>query len=309
MQMFLTIVFVALVPIIVIAMAMMPRRTKYSWFELERRHKQGDIDATLMMRRRRLIGAAYGLKVWLVNLLVIAIVLVAILGWGWATGIMIAISMVLASALIARNALVKSRARRLYARLEPRVFQLLERVPLVAPLLDIDLFETSPLAIASAAELRHLLAQSRHILSADQRNLLINGVEFSNRTVSDVMIDRSAIASVRHDELIGPLVLDDLHRTGHTHFPVEGDTLDRIIGILSIQSLVALHSHESMRADTVMDKNLHVVRVDDSLEDVLCEFLASRQHMFVVIDDDHRTAGIVTLTDIIEALFGRRLRR
>ncbi len=87
--------------------------------------------------------------------------------------------------------------------------------------------------IASREEIEHQFDQLTDLLSNDERKMLSGVMHFSDRIVKDYMTPRSVMEAVGANELLGPLVLDNLHKTGHTHFPVfEGD-IDHLVGILA----------------------------------------------------------------------------
>jgi CBS domain containing-hemolysin-like protein len=135
----------------------------------------------------------------------------------------------------------------------------------------------------------------------------MNGLEFSEKNVESIMTPRGVIESISKDELIGPLTLDELHRTGHSRFPVTAGDIDHVVGVLHIKELLTIGSKDSETAGQAMEKRVFYINQDQTLEHALAAFLKTRHHLFVVVNGYRETAGIVTLEDCIEALIGRKI--
>ena len=68
------------------------------------------------------------------------------------------------------------------------------------------------------------------------------------------------VASVDNKELLGPLVLDDLHKSGHYRFPAVEKSSQDIVGVLNIRSLVDVSvSNHTQRVDHAMSREVPTV--------------------------------------------------
>ena len=132
-------------------------------------------------------------------------------------------------------------------------------------------------------------------------------LHFGDKTVEQIMTPRGVVDTVNKDQIIGPLLLDELHKTGHSRFPVMDGDIDHIIGVLHIRNLLTLKDKTSHRAATAMEKKVYFINQDQKLEKALAAFIKTRHHMFVVVNDYRETAGIITLEDVVEALLGRKI--
>lgn len=61
------------------------------------------------------------------------------------------------------------------------------------------------------------------------------------------MTPRNVLETIGKDEVIGPLMLDELHRTGHSRFPVIDGDIDHVIGVLHIKELLTLREKPPKR--------------------------------------------------------------
>jgi CBS domain containing-hemolysin-like protein len=161
--------------------------------------------------------------------------------------------------------------------------------------------------IGSRNELQHLVDQSDGILSAEEKQLVVHSLSFSDKVVGDIMIPISKVVSIKKSELLGPLMLDELHKSGHSRLPVIASDVDHIVGILHLDNLLALDTKRSVTAEKAMDSHVHYIRYDQTLPKALTALLRTHQHIFIVVDESRQTKGIITLNDVIEALIGRKI--
>jgi CBS domain containing-hemolysin-like protein len=136
---------------------------------------------------------------------------------------------------------------------------------------------------------------------------MIHGLQFSSRKVKEIMHPRSKIDSIGAKELLGPLVLDALHKTGHTRFPVVDKDIDHVIGVLHVRDLLSLDTKRSLTAEKAMEPRVFYIHQDQTLHHALMAFLRTYHHLFIVVNDDQETVGILSLEDTIETLIGRKI--
>ena len=162
--------------------------------------------------------------------------------------------------------------------------------------------------IASKAELLEIVKRSGNVLTTDEKKLISSGLRFNDVLVKEVMTPKNTIEFVERDELLGPLVLDDLYKKGHNCFPVIDSDINHVVGVLCIQDLLTIGGKlKSHKVSTVMDKAVTYIQEDQSLQYALATFLTTRHQLIVVINKQHETVGILSLNDVITALLGRKI--
>lgn len=168
-----------------------------------------------------------------------------------------------------------------------------------------EIFEVEPFTPSSIIEFLNVIKRTPYsILSQQERNVIASAMNFSRTTVADIMLPPSEITYVHDNELIGPLTLDRLYRSGYQHFPVI-DSHNKIIGILHTTALSSLEIKESSRADEILDRKVYYIRADYNLNQALAAFLRTNCYFFLVIDRSERIVGLLTYQTIMEYLFGR----
>ena len=153
-----------------------------------------------------------------------------------------------------------------------------------------------------------MVAQSSGAISPSEKKLITNGLKFNDMKIEEIMTPRSMIESVPMNELLGPLVLDDLHKKGYSRFPVIDGDIDHVVGMLRIQDLLTIdRKAKSHRAETVMNKDVYYIRENQTLQHALAAFLKIQHHLFIVVNEFRETVGLLSLEDVIEALLGQKI--
>lgn len=156
------------------------------------------------------------------------------------------------------------------------------------------------------SELTHMIEAvqpSDTDLSADERRIIKHALGFGNKTVHDVMTPRSVIASVREDNVLSPVLLDELHKSGHSRFPVFAMADDTVVGILYTKDLLDAKTHAKVRE--LMHAPAHFVNENRELDHVLQAFIRTKQHLFLVVNEFAEVTGLVTIEDVVEQILGK----
>ncbi|MGD8572454.1 MAG: transporter associated domain-containing protein [Gammaproteobacteria bacterium] len=156
-------------------------------------------------------------------------------------------------------------------------------------------------------ELTRLLreAQQRNLLDFDALSMIEGVLEVSEMQVRDVMIPRTQMAVINHDESLEqflPLIIE----SAHSRFPVIGDNRDEVIGILLAKDLLPHFVQKDNKPFNIRDLLRPAVFIPESkrLNVLLRDFRANRNHMAIVVDEYGGVAGLVTIEDVLEQIVG-----
>jgi CBS domain containing-hemolysin-like protein len=169
-----------------------------------------------------------------------------------------------------------------------------------------DRFLADQPVIITRAELSHQLtavSPSDTDLSADELRIIKHAMSFGEKTVHDIMTPRSVVTSVREDDVLSPALLDELHKSGHSRFPVYDSKDEGAVGILYLKDLLEVRSHTTVRE--IMHKPIHFVNEIRELDHVLQAFLRTKQHMFMVVNSFAEITGLITIEDVVEQVLGK----
>ena len=158
----------------------------------------------------------------------------------------------------------------------------------------------------SPKELASLVRRSaaEGVLEDTTASLVERSIAFGDRTAADVRTPR---VRVRYVEERAPVleVVEAARDTGHSRFPVIGDGLDDIVGVVHVKQAVAVDAdrRRSVRIGTVCSPAT-VVPASIELDPLLVLLREQHMQMAVVVDEYGGTDGVVTLEDLVEELVG-----
>lgn len=158
----------------------------------------------------------------------------------------------------------------------------------------------------SRQELAALVRRSAEVgtLSQGTALLLKNTLDLDDLEAVDVMTDRTRMHTVGAGATVSD-VLSLARGTGHSRFPVVGDGIDDVIGLVHVRQAIAVSAHER-DSRTVQDLMVPAPRVPETmpLRPLLVELKDLGLQCAVVVDEYGGTSGIVTLEDVIEEIVG-----
>jgi CBS domain containing-hemolysin-like protein len=143
-------------------------------------------------------------------------------------------------------------------------------------------------------------------LEADERELLTNVFEFGDVTAGEVMVPRTSIVAIPSDATVRTL-LQEVSRTGHSRYPVMGESLDDIHGIMSFKSLAEPLEKGDLDLDSPIlpwVRPAKFVSEQVLLSELLHLMQRSAQPIVMVVDEFGGTAGLVVLQDIAAEIIG-----
>lgn len=308
MMLTLTVIEIVIFTLLLAVSGIVPKTAQLSKYELKRRKDSGDKVAEATLKREALLADVISLQRVLAALFLVIFVILSVVAFGWFMGIVISVIVSLEYGRLARVGLWQRRAQKLYEKHEQAILRFVQKIAGILRFMrSVTPDENDTVRLSSREELHHLVTTSGQLLTADEKKLIEHGLMFNERPVKEVMTPRGVIDSIGEKELLGPLVLDDLHKTGHSRFPVVQGDIDHIVGMLYIRNLLTLDVKRSVTAGKAMEPRVFYIHEDQSLQHALAAFLRTHHHLFVVVNEFRETVGLLSLEDVIEALLGRKI--
>ncbi len=154
-------------------------------------------------------------------------------------------------------------------------------------------------------ELINLLrdAQIRSLIDAETLAMIEGVIIFSQMKVRDIMLPKKQMTYIPEDATFQE-VLDIVTQSGHSRFPVLGESIDDVIGILHAKDLLRFQTQESAFDLQDIVREATFVPESKRLNFLLSEFRSNRNHMAIVVDEYGAVSGFVTLEDLIEQIVG-----
>lgn len=161
--------------------------------------------------------------------------------------------------------------------------------------------------VHSVEELRMLVTASAEggVVEAEESDMLHAIFDFGELVVRQVMIPRTEIIGVEADMPLKEII-NLIAQSTYTKFPVFEDSLDTIIGIVHVKDLLMAMQSPDCEQCTARDFLREPIFAPEtiSVNALLRQFRAKRQHIAIVMDEYGGTAGLVTLEDLLEEIVG-----
>ena len=156
----------------------------------------------------------------------------------------------------------------------------------------------------SADELIETLAEAEdnRIINTESRLMLEGVIRMADMTASDVMLAAPRMDLLNIEDPVDEL-LHQVIDTGHSRFPVYEGERDNIIGILLAKDLLKLQRAPELNIRALLRPAVFVPE-SKGLNDLLRQFRDNRNHLAIVIDEYGRTAGLITIEDVLEQIVG-----
>ncbi len=148
-------------------------------------------------------------------------------------------------------------------------------------------------------------AHDNQLLDTEALGIVEGAIQVADLQVRDIMIPRSQIITVKAGQTPREF-LPAIIEAAHSRYPVIGESLDEVIGILLAKDLLPLILSEHSGDFDIRPLLRPATFVPESkrLNVLLREFRANRNHMAVVIDEYGGVAGLVTIEDVLEQIVG-----
>lgn len=150
--------------------------------------------------------------------------------------------------------------------------------------------------------LEQQLVQPDSRIESAELGIALNALKFGDNKVSQHMVPRSLVKSVSVDDSLGPIIMDELHSSGHTRFPVYESKKDNIVGTLYLRDLIKVKNSGTVRS--LMKPEVMYVHEDQSLYDALQAILKTHHQLFIVVNSFENYVGIITVEDVLEVILG-----
>ena len=140
-------------------------------------------------------------------------------------------------------------------------------------------------------------------IEAAEKELIENVFEFNNMTAEDIMIHRTDMEVVwqedTHEE-----ILTTIRESGLSRFPVCGEDIDDIVGVLSTREYLLNAQLEEPKPLADLLRKAYFVPESVRADLLFREMQTEKVHMAIVVDEYGGTSGLLTMEDLLEQLVG-----
>ena len=119
-------------------------------------------------------------------------------------------------------------------------------------------------------------------------------------SILDIALDDQKIAILHSNDILTPLVIDELFKTKQQYFVVMDEQEVEVRGIVAIEDIVAITGEDSKKAKEVMRSNFLEIKSDKKCLDVLEKMLAKNSNFAVITRKNGDLAGVVHIHDFLK---------
>lgn len=131
-------------------------------------------------------------------------------------------------------------------------------------------------------------------------------LESSTKNAHDIMVPRSRVVTVSRN-MSRADILQVMRDTGHSRYPIQGDDVDSVLGLLYAKDfLVSVSNGDGAKEFNIdaLRREVKVVPQDQSIVSLLSDFQRDHVHLAVVENEYSQIVGLVTMEDVFEQFFG-----
>jgi len=158
----------------------------------------------------------------------------------------------------------------------------------------------------SRAELLEIIkeAAENKVVDAEELEIIQGALDVADQQVREIQVPRSQMVVVKIDSQPAD-ILPTIIASGHSRFPVVGESSDDVRGILLAKDLLPLilNGIEGFELENIIRPAV-IIPESKRLNVLLREFRENRYHMAMVIDEYGGISGLVTIEDILEEIVG-----
>lgn len=137
-----------------------------------------------------------------------------------------------------------------------------------------------------------------------EREMIHRVFEFTNGRAHGVMTPREKIVCIEEAETLDA-ALELINKSGHSRLPVYRGDFDNIVGMIYAKDLLKFRDYELSRIKVFQVlRPLLVVKAGREISSVLKELQQKKMNISVVVDNNMRVIGLVSIEDILEELVG-----
>lgn len=160
--------------------------------------------------------------------------------------------------------------------------------------------------VHSEAEIKMIInsSEAQGVLEKEETELVKNVFDFNDTIARDIMVPRSDMICI-NDKLSIAEAAHEINKTNFARFPVYHEKIDNIIGYISIKDI--LKTYEKGNTDNNIKSIANdVLKASDGIYiiDLMKVMQEKKKPLTILIDEFGGVAGLVTIEDIVEEVFG-----
>lgn len=157
----------------------------------------------------------------------------------------------------------------------------------------------------SGEELRSVVHEAGGLLPVEHKSMLLSLLDLEQATVEDIMIPKADIVGLDLEQPWHKL-LEELETAQHTRLPLYKDTIDNLVGLVHVRSVLNLVLEEQLDMESLLKiaDAPYFIPEATPLNVQILNFQKVKRRSCFVVDEYGDLLGLVTMEDILEEVVG-----
>jgi len=149
--------------------------------------------------------------------------------------------------------------------------------------------------------LRHNAAEFENV-NRDELKIAQNALIFGDKLVGDFMTPLNVVHFISLSDNLTPIIMDELHKSGFSRFPVFSGNHQNIQGTLYLKDAISIAGTRTVK--DVMRKEVFYINEQHTLDHALRAFIKTKHHLFVVVNEPEDIVGVISIEDVLAQILG-----
>ena len=152
-------------------------------------------------------------------------------------------------------------------------------------------------------------ANEQGLIEENEAEMIQNIISFQEKDAGQVMTHRKNVVAFSRNESLTEVV-DQMLEEGYSRYPVYGEDMDDIIGIIHFKDAIKFVTKNPWARNKPLHELPGLIRQaafipeTRSIGDLFRSMQARKIHMAIIVDEYGQTAGIISMEDILEEIVG-----
>jgi len=161
-----------------------------------------------------------------------------------------------------------------------------------------------PFVTEEMIEMMLKVGEKEGTIEKHEREIISNVFDFTDEKAHGVMTPREKIISIDESKTLD-IALSIINESGHSRIPVYRNDFDNIMGMLYAKDLLKFRTQDLSRIKVMQIlRPLLVVKAGRDISSILKELQQKKMNLAIVIDNNMKVMGLISIEDIIEELVG-----
>ncbi|MEI6237032.1 MAG: CBS domain-containing protein [Candidatus Saccharibacteria bacterium] len=154
-------------------------------------------------------------------------------------------------------------------------------------------------------EILHHNAEEFDNVSHDELVIAEHALVFGDKLIGDYMTPLGVVKFISVEEMLTPVVLGELHDSGHSRFPIYQGNNQNIIGTLFLRDALKIKGNKTAR--DIMRVDVFYINELQTLDHALQAFIKTKHHLFVVVNEFEDVVGVLSISDVVKQILGHQI--